>query len=930
AVACVNDAPAADNASYNATDDTLLSVAAPGVLDGDTDADGDTLSAELDASVDNGSLTLNSNGSFSYTPADDFCGADSFTYHATDGTADSNIATVSIAVACVNDAPVANGQSVSTPEDTALAITLTGSDADGDTLSFTVVTGPDPAKGTLSGTAPNLTYTPLANFNGADSFTFVVNDGTADSSSVAVALTINPVNDQPELASFSAVTIDELSPFTFNAADNLSDPDDLNDGSGEILWSLGGAPEGMTISSVGVISWIPGEASANTYNILIEVQDGLEDGSLQQSQGLTLVVVAPDRDGDDIPDYDDNCPDDENTDQADLDEDGLGDICDGDDDGDGISDVAELANGLNPRDAADALLDLDGDGLSNLEEFQQCVLDNDIECEAISTDSDRPTITVSDTTVVSTGYVTPVTIPVTAFDSRDGEVPVTADKSGPFRPGRHVITWTATDSDGNSASEQRNLDVLPLVTLAGSVLTGEGRSIAVPISLNGLAPSYPVTLDYTVAGVADSADHDLADGSLQISSGAVANLLITITDDAVVEGDEEFVITLTDASENAVLSDAVTYRVIIVERNIAPSVSFSVLQSGISGAHVYKDQGEVVITAIGADPNGDSLTYDWSSTDGGLGGEVSGNEYRFDAASTMPAAGAYEIRVVVSDGILQTSRSTTLMIGDAAPILSDANDSDNDGVGDFTEGRGDADNDALQDFRDAVDDPTQLHARVSGNLSNYSRLIRANPGMSLSLGRFAIAASRSGARISSVDVRDAGGQIVADTGFSPVGAIYDFGISGFSSVDTAVSVVIPLVQGIPLGAKLRGFAGNSWLPFFETATDGVRSAASVDNECPPPGDPAYRVGLIAFNDCVQLTLSDGGANDTDGEANGVIRGTFGLAIGAAPVSGSVNDSAPPAPTAGPQGGGSPDLLLLMFLLLLLLLRTRHDNRGIQS
>jgi hypothetical protein len=76
---------------------------ASGVLSNDTDADEDSLTAVLDASTTSGSVTFNSDGSFSYVPAADYCGPDSFTYHANDGVLDSNIATVSIDVACVTD-----------------------------------------------------------------------------------------------------------------------------------------------------------------------------------------------------------------------------------------------------------------------------------------------------------------------------------------------------------------------------------------------------------------------------------------------------------------------------------------------------------------------------------------------------------------------------------------------------------------------------------------------------------------------------------------------------------------------------------------------------------------------------------------------------------------------------------------------------------
>ena len=87
-VSNVNDAPVAVADSYTTAEDTTLTVAAPGVLGNDTDPDtGTTLTAVLDTNVASGTLTLNANGSFTYVPAANFNGADSFTYHASDGTA---------------------------------------------------------------------------------------------------------------------------------------------------------------------------------------------------------------------------------------------------------------------------------------------------------------------------------------------------------------------------------------------------------------------------------------------------------------------------------------------------------------------------------------------------------------------------------------------------------------------------------------------------------------------------------------------------------------------------------------------------------------------------------------------------------------------------------------------------------------------------
>ena len=90
----------------------------------------------------------------------------------------------------INQAPTANSQSVSVTKNSAHAITLTGSDPEASALIFTVLT--NPIYGTLSGAVPNLSYLPATNYTGPDSFTFKVNDGSLNSASATVSITVNP------------------------------------------------------------------------------------------------------------------------------------------------------------------------------------------------------------------------------------------------------------------------------------------------------------------------------------------------------------------------------------------------------------------------------------------------------------------------------------------------------------------------------------------------------------------------------------------------------------------------------------------------------------------------------------------------------------------------------------------------------------------
>ena len=181
----VNDAPVANPDTYTTPEDTALTVSIPdGVNGNDSDADDDTaLTTTIVTPPGNGSVDLNPDGTFTYTPDADFHGTDTFTYRASDGTF-SDTATVTITVTPVNDAPVANPDTYITPEDTALTVSILNgvhgndSDPDDDTaLSATVID--QPTHGALifnpDGT---FTYTPDADFHGTDTFTYRASDGT--------------------------------------------------------------------------------------------------------------------------------------------------------------------------------------------------------------------------------------------------------------------------------------------------------------------------------------------------------------------------------------------------------------------------------------------------------------------------------------------------------------------------------------------------------------------------------------------------------------------------------------------------------------------------------------------------------------------------------------------------------------------------------
>jgi VCBS repeat-containing protein len=280
-VNAVNDAPVVEPVQLTVSEDG----SATGTLSV-SDADGDTeFNFSVSSPPSDGTAEFSANpGEFTYTPNDDFNGTDQFTVTVTDNDGAGGSASVTITITAINDAPVAADLSASTDEDTAVATTLSAIDVDGDQLTFSVVSGP--AHGSLSGTPPNLTYTPDTDFNGGDSFTFQASDATLSSGTATFTVNVLAANDPP-VAVPDMFTVDQ------NSGPNPVDPLDKDfdvDGDPISLASVDQPANGTVELSGGVVTYSPNVNFIGEDSFSYTISDGT---GLSATAIVTITVLDP-------------------------------------------------------------------------------------------------------------------------------------------------------------------------------------------------------------------------------------------------------------------------------------------------------------------------------------------------------------------------------------------------------------------------------------------------------------------------------------------------------------------------------------------------------------------------------------------------------------------------------------------------------------
>ncbi len=287
------DPPLAAADAYATSEDTPLVIAAPGVLANDAAQRALPLTAALVDPPAHGTLTLNSDGGFMYTPNPDWNGADHFTYTANEANLTSAPATVTLTVDPQNDAPLAGADSATTDEDALLAQPAPGvlgndSDVDGDSLSAALVDGPAHGDLTLNADG-SFSYQPDPNWNGIDSFTYAAHDALSASATVAVTLTVSPVNDAPT-ATADAYSLVENGSLSIPASGVLANDTDVDGDSLTAVLDSSPAHGSLTLGAEGGFSYTPDTDWNGSDSFTYHAFDGLAS-----SDGVTVTLtIDPD------------------------------------------------------------------------------------------------------------------------------------------------------------------------------------------------------------------------------------------------------------------------------------------------------------------------------------------------------------------------------------------------------------------------------------------------------------------------------------------------------------------------------------------------------------------------------------------------------------------------------------------------------------
>ena len=293
-----------------------------------------------------------------------------------------------------------------------------------------------------------------------------------------------------------------------------------------------------------------------------------------------------------------------------------------------------------------------------------------------------------------------------------------------------------------------------------------------------------------------------------------------------------------------------------------PSVVLSGSQGGFVTHTVTQDAGDFVVSTDLT--NVDGYSFNWSPTDDLIDGGIINADSTMTIDPSLIPVGTYLIKTNISNNNndpVEKSASTMLINVVATGVLADIADDDNDGVPNAV---------------DSISDPLMLQGKEG---DNDSFILSSSAGI-LTLGDTAQCVGNTAAAVSANDIKNnvgtactAATNVVDTLGEveTGIGGYYDFAVRNLTQAGQ-VQVALPLTEPLADNAGYRSYSFvGGWKPFATTDTEAVYSAAGTSGNCPSIDDASWVAGLKKGDNCIRLTITDGGANDADGVRNFLVR-----------------------------------------------------------
>jgi VCBS repeat-containing protein len=280
----VNDPPVARADTSGVLEDDVVTVR---VLDNDTDLEGDPLSVLNVIQPAQGTVQINPDQTLRYAPPLNFFGAVSFTYTVSDGSGGTATAAVTVNVVAVNDPPVARADTATVAEDGTVNVVVLANDTDVENNVLTLVSVTQGAHGTvLMNLNKTVKYTPAANYNGPDSFTYTISDGfTGGTATAVVSMTVTSVNDAPVAINDSSTLVEDG---TVNVA-VLTNDTDVDGDTLTVTAVTQGEHGAVSINSDKSVKYTPASnfSGGDLFTYIIS------DGHGRAATGVVTVFVTP-------------------------------------------------------------------------------------------------------------------------------------------------------------------------------------------------------------------------------------------------------------------------------------------------------------------------------------------------------------------------------------------------------------------------------------------------------------------------------------------------------------------------------------------------------------------------------------------------------------------------------------------------------------